>query len=70
MSLQDQAAQELVPGFKGKRYALCNDGLHHLILAVTADGTIDTQCCADVELADGDSPTLCTTCWEIQFGKP
>lgn len=69
MSLQEQAAQELVPGFVGKRYALCSDGLSHLILAVLDNGTVDTQCCEDVQLAKPGMGELCRVCWDIQWGN-
>lgn len=60
------------PGWTGRRYLKCSDGLWHLVMAIYEDRVADTQCCADVTIAD--SPTIgagacpmCMTCADLQF---
>ena len=63
--------EPVLPGWTGKQYMFCNDGLWHLVLSVREEMVADTQCCEDVRLLDTnekDAP-ICPTCAQLQFGR-
>lgn len=59
------------PGWRGKRYLLCSDGLWHLVLEVHPNLMADTQCCADANVVlpvpSGDASPMCETCVKLHF---
>jgi hypothetical protein len=60
---------EFVPGWKGKRYLLCSDGVWHLVLEIRADYVAETQCGADVTVAQQEEHSqhpMCSDCAAIQ----
>lgn len=60
---------EFVPGWHGKRYLLCSDGVWHLVLEVGAEYRAETQCGADVMVAQQEERSnhpLCQECAAIQ----
>lgn len=63
--------EPLRPGWKGRRYLLCSDGLWHLVLFIHDAEMADTQCCADVYVrlpppSDSREP-MCETCTKLHF---
>lgn len=63
------------PGWKGKRYLLCDDGVWHLVLAILDGYVADTQCCANVHIVkptpDNDqNHSMCPECSKLQFVSP
>lgn len=58
------------PGWKGKRYLLCSDGVWHLVLDIMEDGRANTQCCADafiVPQPQVSTAGMCAECTQLQF---
>lgn len=72
--MSDQEAENLLPGFKGKRYGLCSDGMWHLVLRILPDGRVDTQCAADAFVEQpqpsGSTTPMCQECSALQFVNP
>ncbi len=64
--------EDFKPGWKGKRYLLCTDGVWHLILEIHPNLMADSQCCSDTTVVlpvpefDTSSPT-CPDCVRLQF---
>lgn len=69
--LWQQAAQEMAPGFVGKRYGLCTDNTWHLVLRVYESNTADVQCSADATLVypqpSGSDAPMCRECVNLHF---
>lgn len=63
----------LLPGYEGKRYGKCSDGVWHLVLKIYADGMTDTLCAVDVTVAQpqptNDISIMCDECIELHLGK-
>jgi len=61
----------LEPGWQGKRYLLCSDGVWHLVLGIRDGNVADTQCCEDVDvqlpLPEGSTEPMCETCVKLHF---
>lgn len=68
-----EALPALVPGYEGKRYGMCSDGLWHLVMKIYADGMTDTLCAVDVTVVQpqptNDISIMCDECVEIHLGK-
>jgi len=63
--------EQLRPGWQGKRYLLCTDGVWHLALRILAGGVVDTQCCADAQAIlpppEGSTEQMCQDCVKLHF---
>lgn len=63
--------ESLQPGWQGKRYLLCTDGVWHLALRILDGNVVDTQCCAGVEAIlpppEGSRERMCDECVKLHF---
>lgn len=64
--------EDFRPGWTGKRYLLCTDGVWHLILAIHPNLMADSQCCSDTTVvlpvpdSVADAP-MCQECAKLHF---
>ncbi len=66
MVQQELPFEQFGPGWRGKRYLFCSDGLWHTTLEIGADLRAETQCCADafvvLPVPDGSTAPTCEEC--------
>lgn len=61
----------LLPGYEGKRYALCSDNKLHLVMKVYEGQRVDTLCCENLTAPFPQPKNLdaemCKQCVAIHF---